>query len=140
METGSTSGGMASRQSSNEIQREDEQSVESDETTPPRWLLCWYVLSWCFAILTYVAEGFAVVWVAIHYANFDLYPNLALTIVCYFVASMVNSSISLFWYYDMDRTCRSQLEASGPFPGRYKRKCTFAAITIHCLMLGEVYR
>ena len=106
----------------------------------PLWYLCWNVLSWCFAIFSYVAEGFVVVWAAVHYANFELYVSMALTIVCYFGAALVNGGISLFWYYDLDRVSVRQLEASGPFPGSYKRKCSFSAILSHCLLLGEVYR
>ena len=115
-----------------------EQSTEN--STHSRWLLCWYLLSWSFSILTYIAEGFAIVWVAIHYATFNLYITMAITLLTYFVASVINSAISLFWYYDLDRVCLRQLEASGPFPGSYKRKCSFGVIVSHCLLLGEVYR
>ena len=106
----------------------------------PLWFLCWNLLSWCFAIITYVAEGFVVVWVAVHYATFELYVSMSLTLVCYFGAVLINGAISLFWYYDLDRVSVRQLEASGPFPGSYKRKCSFSAIVGHCLLLGEVYR
>jgi hypothetical protein len=106
----------------------------------PLWFLCWNLLSWCFAIITYVAEGFVVVWVAVHYATFELYVSMSLTLVCYFGAVVINGAISLFWYYDLDRVSVRQLEASGPFPGTYKRKCSFSAIVGHCLLLGEVYR
>ena len=132
-----------SRQSDDESQPNNDSSSSSElseEATPTRWLLCWYLLSWSFAIVSYIVEGFAIVWVAIYYANFDLYPSLIFTVSCYFVASLVNEAISLFWYYDLDRVSIKQLEASGPFPGTYKRKCSFAAIASHCLLLGEVYR
>ena len=115
-------------------------SLPTRHFRPPTWLLCWNLLSWCFAIVTYVAEGFVVVWVAVHYATFDLYLSLSLTVSAYFVASLINGFISLFWYYDLDRVSVRQLEASGPFPGSYKRKCSFGAIVSHCLLLGEVYR
>ena len=127
----------------NDVISQGASSSSSDEegnSGAPRWLLCWYLLSWCFAIITYVAEGFVVVWVSIHYLTFDLYLSAALTLSCYFVASLINGAISLFWYYDLDRVSLRQLEASGPFPGSYKRKCSFAAITSHCLLLGEIYR
>lgn len=140
MECTSTPTRTTSRQSTSESQPDDVLSQQSEETPPPCWLLCWYLLSWSFAIITYVTEGFAIVWVAINYSNFELYPNLVLTLLCYFIASVVNGSISLFWYYDLDRVSIKQLEASGPFPGVYKRKCSFAAIATHCLLLGEVYR
>ena len=143
MDRTSTPGGTTSisRQSSNESQlNNDAASQQSDEDVPPRWMLCWYLLSWSFAILIYIAEGFAVVWVAIYYANFDLYLNMILSLVCYFAASVVNTGISLFWYYDLDRVAVKQLKDSGPFPGTYKRKCSFSAIASHCLLLGEVYR
>ena len=117
-------------------------SLSSSEThsSPPIWLLCWYLLSWCFAIITYVAEGFVVVWVAVHYAAFDLHLIMSVATASYFIASLINGSISLFWYYDLDRVSVRQLEASGPFPGSYKRKCGFGAIVGHCLFLGEIYR
>ena len=134
-----TSSSQQSSHHHDDSEDEDNDDVMED-SKHPRWLLCWYLLSWSFAILTYVAEGFVIVWVTVHYATFDLYPNLTVTLICYFVASLINGVISLFWYYDLDRVCLSQLEASGPFPGTYKRKCTFSVIISHCLLLGEIYR
>ena len=124
----------------NESSRSSLSSRQSEDSAPSRWFLCWHLLSWCFAILAHLAEGFVVVWAAIHYATFDLHFNLLLTVTCYFSATLLNTVISLFWYYDLDRVYLRQLRASGPFPGSYKRKCSFAAIISHCLLLGEVYR
>ena len=115
-------------------------NADGGTSESPLWLLCWNLLSWCFAIITYVAEGFVIVWAAVHYATFDLYISMTLTLVCYFGAVVINGAISLFWYYDLDRVSVKQLEASGPFHGTYKRKCSFAAIVGHCVLLGEVYR
>lgn len=112
----------------------------NDDSPAPCWLLCWYLLSWCVSIVTYVAEGFVVVWVAVHYVTFDLYLTAGLTLSFYFVSSLINSGISLFWYYDLDRVSVRRLEESGPFHGTYKRKCSFAAIASHCLFLGHLYR
>ena len=56
------------------------------------------------------------------------------------MAGFVLAIISLFWYYDLDRYCQKQLLESGPFPERYKRKCTIIAVFIHTLLLGEIYR
>ena len=139
-----TMSSVTSRRQDNSDHGDDEDDVFSngstEDSTLPCRLLCWYLLSWSFSILTYVAEGFAVVWVAIHYLTFDLYLTASVTLAAYFVASLINGAISLFWYYDLDRVSLRQLEASGPFPGSYKRKCSFAAIASHCLLLGEIYR
>lgn len=107
---------------------------------------CWQILSWMLSIVLYIVEFFVYIWVAYFYAMSDSYPNkfvlFGLSLGFLVLPSIFVASVSLVWYYNLDRFHRRRRERD---PHNlefieYRKKFTLWALVLHILTLGLVYR
>ena len=106
---------------------------------------CWNIISWTFSIITYIIEIFVYVWVAYVYAKstFSMkYYLFGLSVGYLVLPTVFVATISLVWYYNLDRFHRRRRERD---PHNlefieYRKKFTVWALILHILLLGLVYR
>lgn len=106
---------------------------------------CWGVLSWMFSIVLYIMEFFVYIWVSYFY-SMSLYPYnyvlFGLSVGFLALPTIFVATISLVWYYNLDRFHRRRRERD---PHNlefieYRKKFTLGALILHILTLGVVYR
>lgn len=107
---------------------------------------CWHVISWTFSIVLYIIEWFVYVWVIYAYAiesnfmeNFYLF---GLSLGYLVLPTVFIATISLVWYYNLDRFHRQRRERDPHNMEfiEYRKKFTVWALVLHILLLGVVYR
>lgn len=106
---------------------------------------CWKVISWTFSIVTYIIELFVYVWVAYIYATSTFpqkYYLFGLSIGYLVLPTVFIATISLVWYYNLDRFHRRRRERD---PHNlefleYRKKFTVWSLVLHIMLLGVVYR
>ena len=115
---------------------------------PSRWIsfgACWQVMSWMMSIVLYIVEFFVYIWVAYFYST-SMYTNryvlFGLSLVFLVLPSIFVASVSLVWYYNLDRFHRRRRDRD---PHNlefieYRKKFTLWALVLHILTLGLVYR
>lgn len=107
---------------------------------------CWKVISWTFSIITYIIELFIYVWVIYTYAKSAFaarYYLFGLSIGFLVFPAVFVASLSLVWYYNLDRFYRRRRERDPhnmEFIEYRKKKFTIWALILHILLLGVVYR
>lgn len=106
---------------------------------------CWKVISWTFSVVAYIIELFVYVWVAYIYAKSGFsqkYYLFGLSIGFLVLPTVVIASISLVWYYNLDRFHRQRRERDPHNMEfiEYRKKFTFCTLLLHVLLLGVVYR
>ena len=102
----------------------------------------WHIFSWLVSILLYILELFVVVWVAYFYGTQNLYILFALMLGFTALPRVIIATISLVLYYNHDRFHRRRKERD---PHNlefieYQKKFTIAAVALHTMFLGIVYR
>ena len=105
-------------------------------------LSCWRVCSWLVSIILYILEILVLAWAAYTYGNGDLYLLFGLTLAYLPLPTVILATVSLVWYYNLDRFHRRRRDRD-PHDlslGEYKKKLTGGAIALHVFMLGMVYR
>lgn len=103
----------------------------------------WHLISWLWSILTYLAELFAIGWVAWLYATRSYYILLSITLAYVAPPTIVLMVVSLVWYADLDRFYRKQQEngqSENPFVKQYKKRLTIATVIVHVMSLGVIFR
>ena len=106
---------------------------------------CWRVISWTFSIVMYIIELFVYVWVSYIYAksNFTArYYLFGLSVGFLVLPTVFVATISLVWYYNLDRFHRRRRERD-PHNMEFiehKKKFTIWALLLHIVLLGVVYR
>jgi len=115
---------------------------------PNRWISfgeCCQVLSWMSSIVLYIVEFFVYIWVAYFYTT-SMYTNryvlFGLSLGFLVLPSIFVASVSLVWYYNLDRFHRRRRERD---PHNlefieYRKKFTLWSLVLHILTLGLVYR
>lgn len=106
---------------------------------------CWKILSWTFSIVTYIIELFIYVWVTYIYAKSAFaqkYYLFGLSVGYLALPTIAVATISLVWYYNLDRFHRKRKERDPHNMEfiEYQKKFTFCALLLHILLLGVVYR
>ncbi len=106
---------------------------------------CWKVMSWTFSIVAYIIELFVYVWVSYIYArsNFTArYYLFGLSVGFLVLPTVFVATVSLVWYYNLDRFHRRRRERDPHNMEfiEYKKKFTIWALLLHILLLGVVYR
>lgn len=103
---------------------------------------CWRVCSWLVSIVLYILEILVLAWAAFTYGNSDLYLLFGLTLAYLPLPTVILATVSLVWYYNLDRYHRRRRDRN-PHDlslGEYKKKLTGGAIALHVFLLGMVYR
>lgn len=106
---------------------------------------CWSIISWTFSIVTYIMELFVYVWVSYIYATSSFpqrYYLFGLSVGFLVFPTVFVATISLVWYYNLDRFHRRRRERDPHNMEfiEYKKKFTISALLSHILLLGVVYR
>ena len=128
-----------------ELQNNNEDNNNSDSDLHPAVQCmgsCWRVCSWLVSIILYILEIVALVWAAYTYATGDLYLLFGLTLAYLPLPTVILATVSLVWYYNVDRFHRRRRERD-PHNlsfGEYRKKLTAGAVVLHVLLLGMVYR
>lgn len=102
----------------------------------------WQVLSWLTSILLYILELFVVVWAAYFYGTQRQYILFGLMLGLTALPRVIIATVSLVCYYNLDRFHRRRRERD---PHNlefieYRKKFTMAALALHVMFLGTVYR
>ena len=103
---------------------------------------CWYIFSWVISLVLYIVECFVAIWVAYTYASNNMYVPFGLSLGYLALPHVIIVTISLTWYYKLDRFHRKRKE-SDPHDLEfieYRRKFSAATVILHILLLGMVYR
>lgn len=103
---------------------------------------CWYILSWIISLVLYTVECFVAIWVAYAYASNHMYVPFGLCLGYLALPHVIVVTISLTWYYNLDRFHRKRKE-SDPHNLEfieYRKKFSASAVILHIFLLGMVYR
>lgn len=103
---------------------------------------CWYLLSWVLSLVLHTVECFVTVWVAYTYADNASYIPFGISLAYLVVPQVILVTLSLAWYYNLDRYHRKKKENDPHNLGfiEYRKKFTPGAVFCHVILLGMVYR
>ena len=128
-----------------EVHHNSEENINTNNDLHPALQCmgsCWGVCSWLVSIVLYILEILVLVWAAYTYAVHDLYLLFGLTLAYLPLPTVILATVSLVWYYNVDRFHRRRRERD-PHNlsfGEYRKKMTAGAVILHMLLLGMVYR
>lgn len=131
---------------SNPIELHSENDDEESSELHPAvncMVSCWRVCSWLVSIILYILEILVLIWAAYTYGNGDLYWLFGLTLAYLPLPTVILTTVSLVWYYNVDRfhRRRREREPQNVFSTtEYRKKLTVGAVSLHVLLLGMVYR